>query len=216
MGTSKVRKGVYCITCLVNNKKYIGSSVSIKDRYYHHNTALKANKHINKKLQKDYNEFGTDLFTVNIIEEIEDVTKLTERERYWIEFLETNKEDKGYNCSLPKTDTQRGKHSKETIELQRKNKLEYIENNKEKFYSDLSKIDRTKIKSPFRKAIIATNIETNKEIEFESIAQASRELKLKFEKIQYCIRGKKMKQGKLVNVTKVGSYKFRIKNDSSL
>ncbi len=208
----KIKSGVYCIICTINNKKYVGSSKRISKRIHEHKYLLKNKNHHNRLITEDYEKHGIENFIFTKIEEVEDTTKLTERERYWIEFLETNNEDKGYNCSLPKTEDKKAEHSEETKNLQSKLKLEYIKNNKEKFYNNLNKIDRTKIKSSLAKTVIAINIETNEEKEFESIGQASRVLKLKYEKIQDCIRGNKMKQGKLVNVSKVGNYKFKIKN----
>ena len=36
-----MKKGIYCIECLVNNKKYIGKSVDINSRIAHHKSYLK-------------------------------------------------------------------------------------------------------------------------------------------------------------------------------
>jgi group I intron endonuclease len=54
--------GIYMIKNTLNNKVYIGSSNDIKDRVKHHFTALKFNKHQNKKLQRSYNKHGKENF----------------------------------------------------------------------------------------------------------------------------------------------------------
>ena len=53
--------GIYKITCLVNNKSYIGQSVSIKRRWATHQRELANGIHYNQYLQKqDAFDFGTE------------------------------------------------------------------------------------------------------------------------------------------------------------
>lgn len=59
--------GVYVIVNLINGKYYVGSSVSIKSRVKVHYSSLSKNKHHNKYLQNDWNEFGSDKFTVKVV-----------------------------------------------------------------------------------------------------------------------------------------------------
>ena len=59
--------GIYQITNLVNNKKYIGSSVDIKRRWAIHKTQLKNDKHPNPKLQHGWNKHGESNFLFVII-----------------------------------------------------------------------------------------------------------------------------------------------------
>jgi group I intron endonuclease len=59
--------GIYCITCICNNKKYIGSSIDLTIRWNSHITSLMFNKHSNKGLQADFNKFGLVNFTFNIL-----------------------------------------------------------------------------------------------------------------------------------------------------
>ena len=50
--------GVYKITIIVNNKIYIGSAVSIYERYYTHIGHLRKGKHRSKHLQSSFNKYG--------------------------------------------------------------------------------------------------------------------------------------------------------------
>lgn len=59
--------GIYCITCISNNKKYVGSSIDMTIRWNSHITSLMFNKHSNKGLQGDFNKFGLVNFTFNIL-----------------------------------------------------------------------------------------------------------------------------------------------------
>lgn len=59
--------GIYCITCIANDKKYIGSSIDIFSRWNTHTISLIINKHSNKKLQADFNKFGLVNFTFSIV-----------------------------------------------------------------------------------------------------------------------------------------------------
>lgn len=60
--------GIYKITCLVNNKSYIGQSTSIKRRWATHKRELASGIHYNRYLQNAYNKYGKDNFTYEILE----------------------------------------------------------------------------------------------------------------------------------------------------
>lgn len=55
-------RAVYIITNLINNRKYIGSTVNVKSRKLSHFTKLKGNRHSNKYLQSDFNIHGINNF----------------------------------------------------------------------------------------------------------------------------------------------------------
>ena len=40
--------GIYCIENLINRKKYIGQSIDIYNRWYHHKHELNNNSHYNR------------------------------------------------------------------------------------------------------------------------------------------------------------------------
>lgn len=88
--------GIYCVENMVNNKRYIGQSVDLKSRLYHHKSNLKNNKHKNRHLQFAVDKYGIDNFKFYIIEECS-VECLDERERYYISLYRSDNEDFGYN-----------------------------------------------------------------------------------------------------------------------
>lgn len=89
--------GIYKITCLVDNKAYIGQSVSIKRRWATHRRELAAGTHYNQYLQRAYNKYGKNNFVYEILE-LCPQHKLNEREQFYISLFDTYKN--GYNCDL--------------------------------------------------------------------------------------------------------------------
>ena len=59
--------GVYKITNQINNKIYIGSSVTLKKRLVQHKSNMKGNRHRNRYLQRAYNKYGEDNFVFEIL-----------------------------------------------------------------------------------------------------------------------------------------------------
>ena len=59
--------GIYSITNTSNNKTYIGESLDIKSRWKFHIDNLRSNAHENTKLQRDYNNFGEDVFEFKVL-----------------------------------------------------------------------------------------------------------------------------------------------------
>jgi len=109
--------GIYKITNIINNKCYIGSSVDIVGRWYHHKTTLKFNKHHSIKLQRSYNKYGSDNFKYEIVEECETELLLI-REEYYINLFDCY--NNGYNFSIPSNCVMLGRHhSEETKEILR-------------------------------------------------------------------------------------------------
>ena len=78
--------GIYKITCVVNNKCYIGQSKSIKKRWYAHKSELRKGTHQNKYLQRLYNKYGEETFVFEVIEECS-LDIIDDRERYWINYF---------------------------------------------------------------------------------------------------------------------------------
>lgn len=96
--------GVYSITCTVNDKKYIGSSKNCYNRRELHKFYLRHKRHYNKPLQEDYDLYGEDKFIFEIVERVEDIDILRDREQYWIDFFDSY--ENGYNiCPCAKDST---------------------------------------------------------------------------------------------------------------
>lgn len=79
--------GIYKIVNLVNNKFYIGSCLKSKSRKQIHFRKLNNGIHPNAHLQNSWNKYGKENFIFEIIEIIEDKSKLIEREQFYIDNL---------------------------------------------------------------------------------------------------------------------------------
>lgn len=97
------KQGIYCITCAVNGKKYIGSTKNIYRRINLHKSNLNHNdlKHNNQYFINDWNEFGCDNFEYYVLEYTNE--NLKDKETYYIELYDTINRDKGYNLRRDKT-----------------------------------------------------------------------------------------------------------------
>lgn len=80
--------GIYKITCLPNNKIYIGSSSDIKNRWCRHRKNMETGKG-NPNMLNSYKKYGKNNFIFEIIEECE-TNELINREIYWADFYKSN------------------------------------------------------------------------------------------------------------------------------
>ena len=79
--------GIYVIQNIVNNRIYIGSSNNIQKRKISHFGKLRLNKHVNSKLQYAFNKYGEDNFVFNLLEKVENINDLLDREQVWLDFF---------------------------------------------------------------------------------------------------------------------------------
>lgn len=91
-----IKSGIYCIECIETNKKYIGQSIDINDRWRRHISELNNNVHDNNYLQNAWNKYGEKCFMFSVLEYCIE-NNLDERETYYIEKYNTLNRDFGYN-----------------------------------------------------------------------------------------------------------------------
>jgi group I intron endonuclease len=108
-----MKSGIYQITCLSNSKIYIGSSVSIDNRWNVHRYELRRNKHHSKYLQRTWNKYGEESFVFELIEEVE-VELLLEREQHYLDTLRPWDRNIGFNSCRMAGNTLGRKASEET------------------------------------------------------------------------------------------------------
>lgn len=95
-----MESGIYMITNLRNNKRYVGSSKNLSSRKWQHFNNLKNNTHANKYLQSSYNKHGVEFFNFSILQKCS-LEDLITRENYWIEIFSSLDSKYGYNLSIP-------------------------------------------------------------------------------------------------------------------
>lgn len=100
----KFKMGVFQVRNLVNSKIFIGSSPDLEAIWNRQKTQLKFGSHPNKKLQADWQQFGAENFTFEILAEIKQdkegatdySVEIKELEELYLEELQPYGE-KGYN-----------------------------------------------------------------------------------------------------------------------
>lgn len=89
--------GIYMIRNIINEKKYIGRSVNIKNRWSNHKYELNKGIHVNNHLQNAWNKYGQDNFEFSVVEECNE-SDLNDREIYWINYYDVY--HNGYNQTI--------------------------------------------------------------------------------------------------------------------
>ena len=90
---------IYCITNLVNQKKYVGKTTySVTKRFQEHCSDSKRERCEKRPLYDAMNKYGIENFKIEELEYVEDDNKLSEKEIYWIKELQTYG-SKGYNAT---------------------------------------------------------------------------------------------------------------------
>lgn len=111
---SKKLSGIYKIVNLINNKFYIGSAVSLLNRYHTHKNSFVKNKHKNQHLQNSINKYDISNFKFEVIE-LCSKEELLIKEQYYIDTLKPD-----YNICLVAGNSLGVKRSEEYKENQRK------------------------------------------------------------------------------------------------
>ena len=90
---------IYCITNIINNKKYVGKTTqSIEERFREHCKDSQRERCNKRPLYDAMNKYGIENFQISLLEEVEDETLLSEKEIYWLKELNTYG-SYGYNAS---------------------------------------------------------------------------------------------------------------------
>jgi len=204
---------IYKIENTKNKNCYVGSTTNLSRRKKDHLRILKENKHHCKYLQRAWNKYGEDLFTFEVVESFNYLTKedILTKEQYYIDNLQSkyncckiagsqlgSKRDKAFkdNCSkrmMGHTPWNKGK------------KGLYSEEYKEKIGSYhkgkvISKENRDKISKANSKKIKLISIE-DEIIVFDSITLAAKELNTTFHLIWYNLKGR-------TKQTKFGKFEY--------
>jgi group I intron endonuclease len=209
--------GIYKIRNLLDDKIYVGSSISIEQRWQQHKQQLRKNKHHSKYLQNAWNKYGAESF---FIETIEDLTflitdsketikeKLLEREQYYIDTFKPQ-----YN-GCPKAGSRLGsKASEETkakmsASMKGKNTYPRSEETKQKLREiNLNMSDETKQKMSLAKLGTTVSEETKKRM-----SKAQRGKPKSAEHIEKSIRSKTIKRLEEIN-SNIVKKEILIKND---
>lgn len=90
--------GIYSITCLVNNKMYVGLAIDINARIVAHHALLVKNKHYNSHLQNSWNKHGENNFIFEELEQCEE-EHLYSCENWWCNMLDLHNINRGYNLA---------------------------------------------------------------------------------------------------------------------
>lgn len=90
-------RGIYRIYCKHEDKSYIGKSDNIKERWKSHIYTLRNNKHINKHLQRVFNEYGENSLEFTILKQTNSYEENYYYESYYAE--KYNVFNNGYNIN---------------------------------------------------------------------------------------------------------------------
>lgn len=95
----EIISGIYCITNLINNKKYVGLSSNILRRWGEHKRIPfnESSKEYNYPLYRAIRKYGLENFNFEILERNLDDKQLKEREAYWINYYDSV--HNGYNIT---------------------------------------------------------------------------------------------------------------------
>jgi len=172
--------GIYIIKNIINNKFYIGSAVNVRKRFYTHKRLLRKNKHFNNHLQSSYNKYGLNNFIFEIIE-ITKKENLIKREQYWIDTLEANNKNIGYNKRIIASSNLGIKASNETKE---KLRISHLGNKR-------SPEAHAKIIASQHKRVCQFNMDGNYIQTFNSLKEAAKSININYASgISACARKK--------------------------
>lgn len=210
-----MRKGIYLITNLENNKKYVGKSLDISRRFNEHRMNLNRGTHCNSYLQNAWDKYGEDSFSFSVLEIVKDGENIDKLELEWLTRLDLNNREKGYNLCIPREDYAGvGKHSEETRGRMSRSRFKHIGGyfNLEEYNAwkkDIVEKEANIEKRNYRGDVLVFNKDSGEFIErFKTPSEASKVLKIPRKKI-FAVLNKEVvdyKTGKIQRSCK--GYKF--------
>lgn len=116
MSYKETLSGIYTITHVSSGRVYVGSAINIYQRWSSHRSSFnKENGKGTPYLRQVWRKHGADAFRFDIVELVDDKSRLIEREQYWINYYGSANRDKGFNIA-PKAGSLLGiKQSQEAI-----------------------------------------------------------------------------------------------------
>jgi group I intron endonuclease len=144
------KSGIYIITCLINNKHYIGKSINCQKRIRNHKKSLIKGNHHTFHLQRAWNKYGEQNFIFEILEEYP-TEYLSSMECYWVNMLNSTDRKYGYNLFVPNPsggwkiqDETRNRYSKAKsgikLSEETKKKLSIANSNKKLTFKELENL----------------------------------------------------------------------------
>ena len=170
---------IYLIKNKINEKIYIGSAIGHYRRKAQHFYLLRRNIHWNSHLQSAYNKYGEENMEFSVIEFIDDLSKLSEKESFYIKKFKSTNKLFGYNIRID-CETNLGK--KWPIESRIKFSLS-------KKGIKPPHLNYTAIAKQNNKAIVGVNKDTKNLVEFDSIKEAGEVLKIDRTSISKVLNG---------------------------
>jgi hypothetical protein len=156
------RPCIYMIKNCINNKIYIGSAMGHYRRKGQHYYMLRRNIHFNKHLQSAWNKYKEKNFKFEILEFVEDILKLQEKEEFFINLYKSNIPNNGYNHRINCSTSIGIKWSEEA-------RRHFSEKKKGKIPPHLNYIEIAKLNN---KKVVAINKITKEQLFFNSIKEA--------------------------------------------
>ena len=162
------RPCIYSITNKINNKQYIGSATGHYRRKSQHIYMLRRGIHYNPHLQSSFDKYGESSFEFKVLEFVNDLIELEERELYYINKTGVTNPEIGYNIR-PDCRTNLG------LKWPEESKRRFSESKKGK---RIPHMDYEAVRLLTMKKVIGRNKKTMEKLEFESIKSASEALKI--------------------------------------
>ncbi|GAB3883401.1 GIY-YIG nuclease family protein [Spirosoma agri] len=203
--------GIYKFTNRINGKIYIGQSRNIHLRYKEHRKD-NVNSH-STGLSPALKKYSIDSFNFEVLERVDNLAKLNEREQYWLDFYQSYNKAKGYNRAKVATNFALGcKHSTEANDAKGDRQRAYYALNPSKNIGRKAseetrkKIAEARKRNPFTKEqlnqisairvvkmtkrVAQINIETSQVIRvWESVTAIQQSLDIPASCIRYTCRG---------------------------